>query len=79
MVAGDRLQDKLRVLREDMDADHATRMHRAVSWLRCAEKYGDDDEDLSFVALWISFNACYAVNDERLDQRFWSEFRRFVE
>jgi len=37
------------------------RIHRAISWLKSAEKQ-DDNLDLKFISLWVSFNACYAVN-----------------
>jgi hypothetical protein len=34
-------------------------MHRALSWLKCAENK-ENDPDHQFISLWISFNACYA-------------------
>ena len=37
------------------------RIHRAISWLKSAEKQ-DDNLDLKFISLWIAFNACYAVD-----------------
>jgi hypothetical protein len=37
------------------------RLHRALSWLKSAEKQ-DDNLDLKFISLWIAFNACYAVD-----------------
>jgi hypothetical protein len=37
------------------------RIHRAISWLKSAEKQ-DDNLDLKFISLWVSFNACYAVD-----------------
>ena len=37
------------------------RLHRAISWLKSAEKQ-DDNLDLKFISLWIAFNACYAVD-----------------
>jgi hypothetical protein len=49
----DRLRARLREKRESMSSAHATRLHRAVSWLRCAEQYAEADEDLSFIALWV--------------------------
>jgi len=39
----------------------AIRLHRAISWLKSAEKQ-DRDLDLKFISLWIAFNACYAVD-----------------
>jgi hypothetical protein len=61
-----------------MSAAHATRLHRAVSWLRCAEQYADTDEDMSFIALWVSFNSCYSVNDDEPNHNFWGDFEAFA-
>jgi hypothetical protein len=60
---GIELRDRLREKREIMNGAHATRLHRAVSWLVCAEKYEDSDDDLSFISLWISLNSSYAIDD----------------
>jgi hypothetical protein len=35
------------------------RIHRAISWIRRAEKE-HDDPDLRFLLLWVAFNAAYA-------------------
>ncbi len=35
------------------------RLHRAFSWLKRAEEE-EDDKDVRFILLWISFNAAYA-------------------
>ena len=37
------------------------RIHRAISWLKSAEKQ-EENLDLKFISLWVSFNACYAVD-----------------
>ncbi len=37
------------------------RLHRAISWLRASEQY-EKDEDTKFIVLWISLNACYAID-----------------
>ena len=37
------------------------RLHRAISWLKSAEKQ-EDNLDLKFISLWIAFNATYAVD-----------------
>lgn len=39
------------------------RLHRAISWLKSAEEQ-EQNIDLAFLSLWISFNACYAVDGE---------------
>lgn len=74
------LKERLRTLRDDMEQDHAVRLHRAVSWLLCAERYREDDQDVAFMALWVSFNACYgsdAGGELRLSEA--AQFRRFTQ
>jgi hypothetical protein len=41
------------------------RLHRAISWLKCAEENATNI-DLQFISLWIAYNACYAI-DEKVD------------
>jgi hypothetical protein len=79
MAAGDQLRENLRKVKDTMASSHVTRLHRAISWLQCAERYAEEDEDLSFVALWISFNSCYAVDDDDPDRTFREDFERFAE
>jgi hypothetical protein len=50
----------------------ALRVHRALSWLNCAEQC--EDEDGRFVFLWIAINAAYA---NELDEQRQLETRRF--
>ncbi len=78
MLSGDRLRDALREIRDGMTDDHATRLHRAVSWLRCAEQYSDTDDDIAFIALWVSFNSLYAIDDNRTDHTFRDDFDTFI-
>lgn len=55
-----------------------TRLHRAISWLGCAELQ-KDEEDLHFLSLWIAFNACYAIElteADALPER--EKFKRFI-
>ena len=40
--------------------NNAIRIHRAISWLESAHDVKEND-DLAFISLWVSFNACYAV------------------
>ena len=35
------------------------RIHRGLSWLKKAAEL-DDDLDMRFISLWVSFNAIYA-------------------
>ncbi|MEZ5435662.1 MAG: HEPN domain-containing protein [Pseudomonadales bacterium] len=58
------LQEKLRNLRENMPEAHAVRLHRAISWLLCAEEQ-KNNHDLQFISLWIAFNACYSIDEEK--------------
>jgi hypothetical protein len=44
------------------------RLHRAISWLKSAEKQ-EDNLDLKFISLWIAFNACYAVDIHGLNSK----------
>jgi len=75
----DALQEALRKL--PRDDDNVVRLHRAVSWLRCARDHGGQ-HDLRFVALWVAFNACYAGDEEGRTERSAGErarFRAFLE
>ena len=52
------LKDRHREIRDDLPQNLSLRIHRALSWLNCAEQKEDDDS--KFIFLWISFNAAYA-------------------
>jgi hypothetical protein len=76
MIA-EKLHDSLREVRDSLDKDHAVRLHRSISWLRCAESYTDTDDDIALISAWIAFNACYAVEDNWLnhgEREIFSEF-----
>jgi hypothetical protein len=74
-----KLKATLKVSRESLTGHHAVRLHRAISWLKCSEDV-QDNLDLQYISLWISFNACYANNlskGELLSERdSFSEFVR---
>lgn len=70
----DALQESLRGL--PRERPNGVRLHRAVSWLRCARDHESED-DLRFMALWIAFNACYAGEDEDRSDRSLRERQRF--
>ncbi|MFY7880401.1 MAG: hypothetical protein ACOVP6_10040 [Lacibacter sp.] len=55
------LKRKLKQQKE-MPETLAVRLHRAISWLKCAEE-NTGNHDLQFIALWVSYNACYAIDD----------------
>jgi hypothetical protein len=57
----------------DKDAEIYLRLHRAISWLKSAEEH-PGEVDLQFISLWISLNACYAIDNfnelaEKLTER----------
>ena len=41
------------------------RVHRALSWVKRAEREADDDPDAAFIFYWIAFNAAYAQDRPR--------------
>jgi hypothetical protein len=73
------LKEALREIRNDLDKNHAIRLHRAISWLICAEEYNTNDDDICFIALWISFNSCYETekNNSQFDTR--TQFNEFTQ
>ena len=77
------LKQQLRSLRSNLSDAHATRLHRSISWLNCASEQ-EDNLDLKLISLWISFNACFAVDEgscESLAERnaFQSFIKKIVE
>ena len=52
------LKDRHREIRDNLPQNLSLRIHRALSWLNCAEQ--KEDNDSKFIFLWISFNAAYA-------------------
>tara|TARA_B110000046_G_scaffold58722_1_gene65820 strand:- start:8193 stop:8870 length:678 start_codon:yes stop_codon:yes gene_type:complete len=56
------LKAKLKVLSNKENENDIIRLHRAISWVKCAEESANNP-DLKFITLWIAFNACYAEND----------------
>lgn len=53
------------------------RLYRAISWFECANKH-QDDLDMAFITLWVSFNSVYAIDsiDEPLSER--ESFKSFL-
>ena len=73
------LATRLKNERKAMGKSHVFRLHRALSWLRCASEQ-TDNIDLRFVGLWVAFNACYANGEDahkELGER--EAFRTFIE
>jgi hypothetical protein len=71
------LKKKLKLLSEEINETHRTRLHRAISWLKCAEEQ-EGNTDLQFITLWIAYNACYAVDEknevELTEREYFNEF-----
>lgn len=55
------LKQKLKTVADNNNENDNIRLHRAISWLKCAEEHSDNI-DVKFITLWVSFNACYADN-----------------
>ena len=75
------LKDKQRRLRDGFDAALGLRAHRAISWIRGAERaVHDGDDDGAFIGYWIAFNAAY-VQSPQLQQQFRDKelFRSYFE
>lgn len=80
------LKEKQRRLRDEFPDDLSLRVHRAISWLRRAEREGED-LDACFIFLWIGFNAAYArdldeaadESDKKARKEFQNFFRTLVE
>lgn len=72
------LKEKMQQKRDTLSDAHATRLHRAISWLQCAQQQAGEP-DVQFISLWIAFNACYGVAEEKLQSLAEREmFQRFI-
>ena len=74
----DELKQRHRKERDMQAGDLSLRIHRALSWLKCAE--AADEADSRFIFLWIAFNAAYAQEleqSEHLSEQ--ATFRSFLE
>ncbi len=61
IITSTSLKTKLKELHSNANENDIIRLHRAISWVKCAEE--TNNTDLKFITLWIAFNACYADND----------------
>jgi hypothetical protein len=75
-LTADALKQRHRALREVQDADAATRLHRAISWLARAQRE-TADTDACFIFQWIALNAAYAREFSR-DESERDRFGKFV-
>lgn len=73
------LKARQRRLREGFEPRLALRAHRAISWIRAAERASaDGDKDGAFISYWIAFNAAYAQRTELARQSAELQiFRRY--
>ena len=70
------LKEKLK--QSALEEELRTRLHRAISWLQCAELQ-KEEADIQFLSLWISFNACYAIELTEADaKRERVKFKEFI-
>ena len=70
------LKNKLKQVSETESENDKIRLHRAISWVKCAEEH-NNNPDIKFITLWIAFNACYADAEAHLDE--FTEKERFKE
>ena len=78
VISADNLKEKSRNFDESVSENDRIRIHRSISWLKCAEEQ-KDNPDLRFISLWIAFNSCYAdneLNDYSLTER--QQFNDFI-
>ncbi|MFQ3230152.1 hypothetical protein [Reinekea sp.] len=78
LATADSLKAALEQQEDVLTANHATRLHRAISWLKSAEQA--QSIDIEFISLWISFSACFSVDDlgdETLEAH--ASFQQFIE
>ena len=75
-LTADTLKQRHRAVRDGQDADAATRLHRAISWLGSAVQESGDT-DACFIFQWIALNAAYAREFSH-DQSERDRFRQFV-
>jgi len=77
-MQSNKLKNKFKDIRIQLKEIHAIRLHRAISWLKCAEE-NKANQDLQFISLWVAFNACYAVNigkENTLTEK--EQFKEFI-
>ncbi len=57
-----KLKQLLKQVTDQIGTLHSTRLHRSLSWMKAAaEQLEDENDDLAFVNLWISFSACFYI------------------
>jgi hypothetical protein len=82
IIKASTLKAKLKELYNKEEENDIIRLHRAISWVKCAEESAENP-DIKFITLWIAFNACYADNENHdisltEKKRFKDFIRRLV-
>ena len=70
------LKTRQRKERDSQPEGLKVRLHRALSWLNSAEQA--TDVDIRFIALWISFNAAYGVDNELERSSTGEQYNQFI-
>ncbi|WP_231473323.1 hypothetical protein [Thalassolituus oleivorans] len=76
-LSPDVLKQRLREQRDLFNQSHSTRLHRAISWWQAALDHSADD-DMRFIAAWISFSACVVTDRNNLSLAEQSAFNDFI-
>ena len=72
------LKKELKDRQSDLPNEQAIRLHRAISWLHCAQQA--DNADMKFIALWVSLNACCALDQQETQALAeHQQFSQFIE
>ena len=74
------LKARQRQERSNYSANFGLRIHRALSWLGRAEQAHappQSDSDITFISLWIAFNAAYANDTNQSSSEYNSEKDRY--
>lgn len=83
MVSSEQLRKKHKDNKKNFSDDFSLRTYRAISWLSKAQALAKEEEyDLSFITLWIGFNALYASEFPLNKDRNTSDkqtFRGFIQ
>lgn len=67
MARHDKLKQQLKLETIELDSIDATRLHRALSWMKAAAEQLDlANDDLAFINLWISFSACFYIEGQSI-------------
>ncbi|WP_289048908.1 HEPN domain-containing protein [uncultured Psychrobacter sp.] len=83
MVSSEQLRTKHKDRKKSFSDDFSLRTYRAISWLSKAQALVKEEEyDLSFITLWIGFNALYAAElpfDQSRGLSEKSSFKEFIQ